>query len=87
VAVTLATAARLFSLMVSSGRRDPRNGFALEEPSICSVENFSSEGEGRALAVIGHSGGNEKSLANPHAPRGCTNSVGEKNSPICRKIE
>src|SRR6266540_2029292 len=30
--------------MVSSGRRDPPNGFAFEELSICSAENLSSDG-------------------------------------------
>jgi hypothetical protein len=41
--VTLATAAPPFSPMVSSGRQ---LGFALEELSICSAENLSSDGEG-----------------------------------------
>jgi hypothetical protein len=39
-----------------------------EDLSICSTENFSSDGEGRPLAVIGHPEGTEKSLANAHAP-------------------
>jgi hypothetical protein len=44
------------------------NGFALEELSIYSAENLSSDRGGRALAVIGHPEGTEKSPANAHAP-------------------
>jgi hypothetical protein len=48
--------------MVSSGRRDPTNGVALEDLSIGSTEDFISDGRGERanLAVTGHPDGTEK---------------------------
>jgi hypothetical protein len=34
--------------MVSSGRRDPPNGVAVEQLSICPAENLNSDAEGEA---------------------------------------
>jgi hypothetical protein len=54
--------------MVSHGRRDPPNGFALEALSICLAENLTSAGEGDPLTVIGHPEGTEnhwRTLAHP----------------------
>jgi hypothetical protein len=45
-AVRLATAAPPFSVMVSSGERDPPNGFAREEVSVWLGREPSSGGEG-----------------------------------------
>ena len=39
--------------MVSSGRNEPPNGIAVEEPSICSAENRNSEEEGERPSVNG----------------------------------
>jgi len=82
--------------MVSSGRRDPPNGVALEELSICSAENFSGDGEGRALALNSHPEGTEKSLesSRPRSNRArlsaalpnCGRTVGNHSSRVSLEI-
>jgi hypothetical protein len=57
------------------GRRDPPNGFAFEELSICSAENLRSEGEG-----VPSPEGTERSLANAHAPA----RIALRCLPLCR---
>jgi hypothetical protein len=58
---TLTTAAPRVSMIVSSGRRDPLNGFAFKELSICSAKNLSSDGDAsprqkarETLATLAH---------------------------------
>jgi hypothetical protein len=55
------------SLMISSGRRDPPNGFALAEQSICSPENLSSDRKGEPSPHRSPRG-TEKSLNAPAPP-------------------
>jgi hypothetical protein len=55
--------------MVSSGRRDPTNGVALEDLSIGSTEDFISDGRGeRTSPSPVTQTGLRKSLATAHAP-------------------
>jgi hypothetical protein len=53
--------------MVSSGRRVPPSGVALEDLSIGAAEDFISEGGRANLAVTGRLDGTEKSLATAYA--------------------
>jgi hypothetical protein len=58
LAVALATAAPPFSLIVSSGRRDPANDFARDE--LSNGREPQQRRRGRGLAVIGQPEGTEK---------------------------
>src|SRR6266508_3573989 len=71
--------------MVSSGRRGPAERRRLEELSICWSENFSSDGEGRALAVIGHPEGTKKFTGKRSRTRSNRNLLGPPRGKVAAR--
>ncbi len=85
-AVALATAAfNLLSDGLKRQTRTPPNGVTLEGLSIRSAENFSSDGKGRALAVIDHPERTEKITGGRPIEALFFVRRGPKSRPTCRR--